>query len=282
MNDVSRARITGGGAALLVLVLAPYARADARECIEAADRAQHLRDNGQLRAAREELLKCAVDTCPPIVQKDCSGWLAEVDGRLPTVIFSLRDSTGNDVGAVRVLVDGALLVSRLDGKGVPVDPGEHTFRFEPQQGAPIERRIIVRENDKGRLLSVVLPAADPPKHAPPVTESAGNGRSIPAICRYVLGGVSLVGLAGFAYFWLGAVSEAKDSEPTCAARGCRESDLESPRDKALVADISLGVGVAAAVAAVGFYVFQKRASGSLSLAVSPSREGFGLSAGRVF
>jgi hypothetical protein len=281
MGHVSRARVTGVGAALLLLTLIPSARADTRECVEAADRAQHLRDDGHLRAAREELLKCVVDACPPIVQKDCTAWLAEVEGRLPTVIFSLRDAIGNDVGAVRVLVDGAPLVSRLDGKAVPVDPGEHTFRFEPEQGAPLERRIIVRENDKGRLLSVVLPAAESPKTAPPAAEGASSGRSIPAV-SYVLGGVSLIGLAGFAYFWLGAVSDAKDLQPTCAARGCREGDLEAPRDKALVADISLGVGVAAALAAVGFYVFQKRPAGALSLSVVPSREGLGLSAGRTF
>lgn len=273
-------------ATLVGVLVAPSAHADAQACVDTSERAQALRDEGKLRAARAELLNCAVETCPQVIQTDCHQWLAEVESRMPSVIFSVRDSTGNDVGAARVLIDGSLLVSRLDGKSVPVDPGEHTFRFEPEHGSPVEQRVIIRENDKGRLLAIVLPALDSRVDAPhgahsSPPEQASGQRSIPT-ATYILGGVSLIGAAGFAYFWLSAVGDAKDLQATCASRGCTESDLSPPRTKALVADISLGVGVAAATGALMFFVLQKPSDRAVSLGVAPSKESLLLSLRRTF
>jgi len=41
-----------------------------------------------------------------------------------------EDTTGADTLAVRVTIDGQLLAETLDGKAVPIDPGEHVVRFE--------------------------------------------------------------------------------------------------------------------------------------------------------
>jgi hypothetical protein len=236
-------------------LVAPRARADVQSCMGASDQGQALRDEGKLRAARLQFLGCAVDTCPPVIQRDCTPWLADIESRLPSVIFSARDAASNDVGAVRVLIDGAPLVSRLDGKSVPVDPGEHTFRFEPEQGPPIERRAIIRENDKGRLISVVLPSTDSRSAAPsPPPQRA----------------------------WLSAVGDAKALQTTCWTRGCSESDLSPPRTKALVADVFLGVGAAAAIGAAAVFVLQKPSDRAASLRVSPSTDALVVSLHRPF
>ena len=287
MRSPLRTGIAGLSVLASALATVPDARADTRACVEAAARAQQKRDEGHLRAARDDLLQCVVETCPAVVRNDCGVWLTDVDQRIPSVLLGAHDALGNDVGEVRVLIDGSPLVGRLDGKAVAVDPGEHTFRFVPPVGTPVERRVIVRERERGRLVSVELPrgSGEPAgRPLPAATKPPGEGdhgrRSIPAI-SYVLGGVSLVGVAGFAYFWLSAVSDAKDLQQTCAARGCVESDLSPSRTKAMLADISLGVGVAAALGAAAFFVFQKRST-AVSLGGLSSREGVGMSVSQAF
>ena len=46
------------------------------------------------------------------------------------MVFDVRGAGGGgDIFAVRVSMDGAALVSRLDGSALAVDPGQHTFAF---------------------------------------------------------------------------------------------------------------------------------------------------------
>ena len=49
--------------------------------------------------------------------------------QIETLVLGARDPKGNDIDGTRVLLDGAVLVDHLDGKPVPVDPGEHTIVF---------------------------------------------------------------------------------------------------------------------------------------------------------
>jgi hypothetical protein len=281
--------ILGGVAIALTSTSTSIATADTGQCVASSEHAQNFRDEGKLVAARAELLVCAAEACPTVIRKDCADWLVDVDARLPSIILDARDAGGHDVAAVRVSLDGVLLVARIDGKAIPVDPGEHTLRFTPEQGAPVEQRLVVRERDKGRLVRVVLPSADPasapPASAPPPVKKEAEPPAVPAerripLVSYVLGGVSLVGVAGFVYFWLSAVSEAKDLQQTCASRGCVESDLSPPRTKATISAVSLGVGVGAALVSAGFVVFQRPSVGAVR--VAPTNEGLGISLGRAF
>lgn len=235
-------------------------------CVQASESAQELKDQGKLRAARDELLRCVDDSCPGPVKHECLRLLTEVEARMPSVVFSVRDAAGNDITSVRVSIDGLPLVDRIDGKSVPVDPGEHVFRFEV--AAPLERRVTVHESEKGRLLSVGLPAPlplAPPRATSERPSSTARSRPTPVL-TYVLAGTAAVGVAGFVYFWLGAVAEAKNIQQTCAPR-CASANLASVRTQALVADISLGVGIASAVAAAGTFFFL-RPSRSIPVAIS--------------
>ncbi|WP_437972047.1 hypothetical protein WMF04_23395 [Sorangium sp. So ce260] len=154
-----------------------------RACAAAYERAQGLRRDGKLLAAREALIACSQPTCPAAAVADCGPWLAEVEQSLPTVVIAARDARGRERLDVRVLVDGRLLASALDGKALPVDPGPRTFRYEPASGPAVEERVLIREGEKNRALTVILgapaagasaspPHAVPPPAAPPLASSA--------------------------------------------------------------------------------------------------------------
>jgi hypothetical protein len=230
-------------AALAVLVGGPsIARADETDaCIKASDEGQVLRDQGKLLAARARFLACSRDACPSIVRADCAGWLADVDARTPSVVVSAEDPAGHDTADVRVTMDGAPFLPHLDGRAIPVDPGEHRFHFDRDGAPPVEETAILREGERRRTLMVRFRALDEEK--PP----SGPGGAV--IASIVLGGAALVGGALLAYFGATAVS-ARDSLRTSCAPGCSPSQVDAVRNREIAANVSLGVGLAAAATAV--------------------------------
>jgi hypothetical protein len=243
----------------VLVVGTPRARADEKEaCVAASDQAQTLRDEGRYRAARVQLLACSRDACPGLVRHDCEKWLSDLDATQPTVVLGARDPKGTDAPATRVLLDGTVLTSHLDGKPIAVDPGEHTFRYEAPGAAPVEQHAVIRVGEKNRMLTaVVMPPAVPSATAPspPPTESpsepATPGRSVPpvSIALAAVGGVAAVSLA---YFGLSGRSDVSDLRATCAPN-CLQSQVDSARTKLIVADVSLGVGVVALAGAAWFF-----------------------------
>jgi hypothetical protein len=138
--------------------------ADPRACIQASDRGQSLRDEGKYRDARKTLLVCARDACPAVIVRSCAGWLRELDELAPTVVLDAQDEQGNDLADVTVTFDGAPLASRLDGRPIEVDSGEHVLRFERPGSLPVELRLILRAGEKARAVKVKMQSAVP---APP-------------------------------------------------------------------------------------------------------------------
>jgi hypothetical protein len=130
-------------------------------CADAANEAQTLRDAGKYRASRARLLTCASDACPAIVGQSCRQWLSQLDVELPTVIFKVKDDRGRDRADVTVSVDGERLLERLRGTPVPMDPGEHVFRFQATDLAPREQRVVVAAGEKDRLIDVELTSSAP-------------------------------------------------------------------------------------------------------------------------
>lgn len=237
------------------------ARADMAEtCVKESYRGQKARDDGQLVMAREALAMCSAASCPSLVVRDCTKWLAEVEERLPTVIVVARDAAGRDVVATRVLVDGKLRQPMLDGRAFPIDPGPHEFRFEAGRSVTTEQ-ILIREREKGRVIEAHLPNAEAVR-APPAagtgpertTPSSGGGIS-PAV--WILGGVAIVGFVGFGVLYASGVSKRDDLRATCAG-SCATSEVDKVRTLNAFAIVSGAVGLAAALGATGFVVFERR------------------------
>ncbi|MBX3208799.1 MAG: hypothetical protein KF764_27450 [Labilithrix sp.] len=232
---------------------------DREQCAASAEQAQALRDEGKYRRAREQMLVCARDVCPGPIKSDCGKWLTELDRDAPTVVFGARDNKGSDVLDVKVSMDGALIQERLDGKPVLVDSGEHTFKFESNDGAVKEERVLVRAAEKARPLIATFPGpavADTDKDkdkdkGPGTTPAVEGGSIVPAI---VVGGIGVVALGSFAIFGIGG-KNAVDDLQGCKPR-CPEEQVDSARTKLIIADISLGVGIVAL--GVAAYMFLTR------------------------
>jgi hypothetical protein len=238
---------------LAVCIVPSPARADdaMRACISASEEGQRLRDDRKMLEARAALLRCTDARCPGMIRKDCTGWLAEVNERLPLVVLAAHNRAGQDLAQVRVSMDGTLLAERLDGRALEVDPGTHTFRFEMGGAEAVEQTAIIGEGERHRVIrvemgtAVVPPPPPPPPREPPPPDQPHPGRHVP-VGVYVAGGIGVAALASFAAFGISGQSERSDLQSTCAPTGtCTDDAVSRARTKLIVADVSLGVGVVA-------------------------------------
>src|SRR5580704_5018677 len=83
-------------------VLFPAWADEKQACSDAYQLAQTLRDQHKLVKAREQLRVCAAATCPGFISKECTGWLKDVDARVPSVVLTAKDAAGADVTDARV------------------------------------------------------------------------------------------------------------------------------------------------------------------------------------
>ncbi len=252
-----RAALAVTVAAVCLARLAPLARAEPPtkvECVTAHGEAQRLRRAGQLRETRAQLLTCANPSCPEPVTAECVPWLADVERALPTVVFEARLPDGGDAIDVTVLVDGEKVEDKLDGRAVAVNPGAHAIRFVPASGAAtVERRVVVAEGEKTRVIRVDLPSAALLAPVPPLTRESSGGSHGPHWMTYVLGGVSVASFGGFAAFGLKGNAERDDLDPGgldhCKPH-CSAHETLPARNDYIAADVFLGVGIATAAAAI--------------------------------
>ncbi len=270
-------------------MMAPSARAeDVAACIRASDEGQQLRDDGDWVHARERFSACAAETCPAIIRRDCGHWLSDIDDGFPSVVFVVRWEDGKDVTDVRVFVDGQPTAVRFDGRSTAINPGAHVLRFEPLGAASIEQRIVVHAGEKNRVIRVTVPG--PPRSKTPkepeLTKPSAKGSVSASPWPYVVGGVGVVALGGFAYFGIRGWTERSDlASSTCApTKTCSPDDVAVIRKNFLIADVSFGIG-AVAVGTATWLFFRDRASRSGSVAavsVAPLTGGALFSIGGTF
>ena len=243
----------------LVWLSAPEAaRADATDaCIQASDEGQVLRDKGELITARERFVRCSAEKCPRLVRTDCANWLADIDTRIPSVVLSAQDPEGNDTADVRVTMDGAPLASRLGARAIPVNPGQHRFRFEREGSPPVEETVILREGERRRAVAVRFRA--PGETAPPPPSAPASSRPSRAVltAAIALGGVTLASGGLFAYFAVTAQSDANHLRATCMPN-CNPADVDAVRTKEIVATVALGTGIGAVATGILVLVFGPR------------------------
>jgi hypothetical protein len=234
---------------------APARADDAASCAASSDEGQDLRDRGAYRKARVAFATCARDACPALIHRDCLRWLSELEEIAPTVVVSARDPDGNDLVAVRVILDGEVLQESADGKPVLVDAGAHTFRFESSRFGPVEKHVVLRAGEKARILDVRF-ASTPAAREREAPASDGPRRSVPTL-SWILGGVALVAFGSEAYFGVTGLSARSDARAQPCAPACPSSDADRVRTKFIVADVSLGVGVLALAGALYVWATSK-------------------------
>jgi hypothetical protein len=248
-----------------VATLAPAARADEKsDCVTSFEAAQTLRKESKLIASREQLLRCVQQTCPSVVRDYCRSWLEEVDRALPTIVIVARDGEGRDVSHVRMTLDGRPLAQTAMGAAVPIDPGEHALRFEHDASPPVEQKLVAREGEKRREVTVTFqttPRAGPSGSGEALRDRVmptAPSRGGPPTLAFVMVGVGVVALGGFAYFGLQALSDAHRLRQTCAPY-CEQADIDAVKTKNLLSGVSLGVGIV--TVGIGTWLFLKPRGG---------------------
>ncbi len=260
-----------------VLLTPARATADAKQCVKQNNDGADLRDQHRMLAAREAYRACAAEPdCPAMVRSECDAALNDLRSAIPTLLVSVLDEGGHDLSGATLLVDGKAIA--LDGSALEVDPGAHDLTASSGT-TTLRLRVLAVEKDLNRRLELVL------KKAPPVTVA---GNLTPPVWKprrsrapaYVLGGLAAAGAASFSYFALSghsALADLKACRPYCDPDAVRRV-----RTKYTVADVSLGVSLAA-LAGAGFWLWSSLkeepvvASGPLSVTLSAAPSAASLS-----
>jgi hypothetical protein len=259
---------------LLLSVPCP-ALADIAACTQAHASGQREAKAGRLKAASELFTSCGSgEDCPDAIRAECIELYRDVERSIPTVILTAVDERGKDITDVRVYSSDQLLTEELDGRSVPLDPGKHMFRFVPARGDVVSSEILVREGEKNRLVSVRVRTGSEPTptsgHAtePEQAEGATTGTAARAAKPnslptgfWISAGTGAAALAGWGIFALlghGHQSKLDECSPNCPAS--RHDDYDAMRRDYLIADVSLGVGVASAGVAAYYFFFHQPSS----------------------
>lgn len=257
----------------LVVLAANVARAEdpsPARCSEAYVAGQHLMHDEKLVEAERELLVCARAPCPSALQPECAEWLADVQREMPSIVVAVKSSKGEDLRDVRVTLDGAAFVDKLDGAARDVDPGDHTLRFEAPGEASFEERVLVRASEKARLLSYRFPSSAPPlataATASPEPSSTSGPSRAPA---FVFAGLAVAATGTFAALGVDGLSRWN-----ACHEGCSASHDAAGNREWVAADVALGVAVASIGLSTYFFLRgAPSAKSSARLVVSPTLGG---------
>jgi len=291
-----RSSFMGIAATLPVLAIASPALAapTPHECATASEEASGLQKQEKLGAAKDRFLVCADAACPAEIRDECAHRLTEVADAMPSVVFDVKDASGNDVSTVKVTMDGALLVDHLGVAAVPIDPGQHAFHFDsgdPSQA--VDKTFVVRDGEKNRHLAVTLggaPAAPVATPTPAVTPAAlpsdqprSSTWSTQKTVAMITGGVGIIGLGVGAVFgamtysqWSSAQRECTN-QASCGPGSQAQNDKSTAGTSATISDAGfIAGGVLVAAAAVVFFTAPSGVQLQLAPAASPQSAGLSL------
>jgi hypothetical protein len=265
-------------AALAGFALQPFFERSARAedtfaCTKSYESAQILKKKHEYISARRDLITCMRE-CPAVVQRECGQWFDALEAVVPSIVIH-AEAAGDDRTEVKIELDGKPIAEKLDGKAIDLDPGQHELKFSLLGFPDVRKSVLVREGEQLRLIHVVfeqpeatfgLAAAKP---APPVMR-----RPVPVVV-YVVGGLAVAGGAGFAAFGLVGTAQRSRLERNCSPR-CSDAAVDGVHRNLLIADVSLGVGLAAlATDAILFFTRPTISTSSerAAFAVAPSPTG---------
>jgi hypothetical protein len=209
-------------------------------CFDRHELGQELRQAGKLVQSRAAFLQCA-SNCPAAVQRDCDRWAREVAAELPKVTIAVQfaGKTRNDAS---VEIDDEPRADAL-ASAVALDPGLHRYRVRLAGARAVDGELTLRAGEPIRQLALQLePIEQPSRHVPTLS--------------WVLGGVGVAGGAGFLVFGLSSRSLEHDLERSCAPL-CTNEQIDRVRQRSLIANVSLGVGLASLASAAALYLLSE-------------------------
>jgi hypothetical protein len=267
--DLRRLPGAACGVALLLCALPARGqssrRPDEHACAVALKNAEEREQAGHLREAKDDFLTCAQSTCSSLLRQECTTRFLQLHADIPSIIPVVTDHTGAPRVDVQVRMDGALMVARLDGRALPIDPGVHEFSFSADGQVFATQKILVVQGERNRALSVSL-APDFGKarkeaaagDARDAAVAAVVGRQAPSGPRlrvprltYVLGGAGLASLgAGALLTYWGR--RDNDALAGCSP-DCPPGSVNHIRNLYVASDVAFGLGLAALAAGTWVY-----------------------------
>jgi len=255
-HGLSRTLLLTGAVALVSAVAAaenappPSAESDAealgriQACVSAFEAGQKSRGAGKLLSARTQFLTCAQESCPDAARRLCTTWLRELETQVPSVVVQAQNARGQDIADARVLLDGKLLATQLDGRPLSVDPGKHTLRVEPKGQPGVEQPLLVITGQQNRRVTVRVGPVEPsgPTRQPEDT----GGVEVPPLAWVGIAATALGVVVGAITGGV-AVSNKSQLEDDCATIGCTQDDIDRG---AIPAHVSTGSFILAGVGAV--------------------------------
>jgi hypothetical protein len=130
-----------------------------RTCMTAFKSAQEREKAGHLVEASQLFVACEDETCGSALWEECAANASRLRASVPSVVPLVVDDRGQpraDVLDVRVKMDGVLLISRLDGRALLVDPGTHEFSFDMGAGVVAIQKVTIVRGQRNRAISVSL------------------------------------------------------------------------------------------------------------------------------
>jgi hypothetical protein len=227
---------------------------EADACFTAAERAQPLMKQKRLREARVALELCARDVCPRVARADCRDWLADVMSEQPTIVIAAHEVSGPDdvreITDFRAVIDGAIVIEKVDTTPIPIDPGAHRLRLERPGAEPLEQSVQIRVGEKGRVVNVYWPSAGGGTvRLPP--QSFADTRPTPS-------GVYVAGVLGLAALGVGSYLEISGLQKRSALSQCQptcpQTQVDDARSFAAAGDITIGAGLLLLASATIVYV----------------------------
>jgi hypothetical protein len=230
------------------------------ECVDAHSKGQDAKEQNKLSLARKLFLTCAQPACPSLVQGDCARFADELSRMQPSVTFAARDYAGADLPDTTVYIDGALVVTRLDGNPHDIDPGSHTVKF--QNGSKEQTMtIVIGVGEKGRTVAATFgtaPALPAVKTDVAVTRSASSVERTthPKGAKVLLVGGGVLTAGGAALGVIGLLrmpSNCSLSTHQCAAPP-GDPSIANASSAARMSNYGWGVGIVGVTAlAIGTY-----------------------------
>jgi hypothetical protein len=220
-----------------------HGKPKAEACVAAYEAGQELRKAAKLLRAQEALETCAQQSCGNFVHRECTAWLEQLQQALPSVILSAKDAAGAPLDNVEVSLDGEPLTAALNGAAIALDPGLREFRFNIKGRVEVSQRVNILEGQQNRPIEVrfgtpAAAAASPPDAAPEKTPPPGSSRS-PA--PYVIGGIGMLGIAGFGV--LGAIAKNAHRELQQCLPDCAPTNADRVSTLYAAANVSFGIGI---------------------------------------
>jgi len=240
------------------------------QCAEAFEQSQVLRNSFQYVAATAQALRCASLECGSVLSEECNRIYGELQAATPSIVLGARSEGGGELRGVSVRVDGGARPVTLDGTPLLLDPGDHEFAFSAPGFEPLEQRVVVLAGERFRPIIGVL------KKEAPLAESVPDvpppQRRKTPLLSYALGGVGVLGFAGFVGFRVAGAAKYDDLAQSCKP-ACTSDAVDRVRQKYTLSYVALGLGAAASVAAVTLYLTAPsepaRASASLRIERTP-------------